>query len=147
VEWPRFARPLTKAMMGLGHALFRLFPERMRVQGRPLLLLTTVGAKTSRRRETVLGWFPDPRPEDAWLVVGSAGGSARHPGWYFNLAKNPDQVWIRVGRRELRVRPESLKGAEREEAWNRVVSMAPGYGLYQVKTDREIPIVRLTPLD
>lgn len=80
-------------------------------------------------------------------MVGSAGGSARHPGWYFNLAKNPDQVGSTVGRRKLRVRPESLRGVERGEAWNRVVSMAPGYGLYQLKTDREIPILRLTPLD
>jgi hypothetical protein len=55
------ARPLTKAMMGLGQGLFRLFPERTKVQGRPLLLLTTVGAKSGRRRQTVLGWFPDPR--------------------------------------------------------------------------------------
>ena len=143
-EMPNMARPLMKTMMGFSVALYRLFGSHMRVQGRPLLLLTTVGARTGRRRRTVLGWFPDaPDESDTWLVVASAAGSASHPSWYFNLARNPDQVWIRLGRREVKVRPESLKGAEREGAWRRVESLAPGYGVYQEKTDRQIPIVRL----
>ena len=145
VELPRFARWLVKPMMGLSLFAFRRFGSRMKVQGRPLLLLTTVGAKTGRRRESVLAWFADPGREDTFLVVGSGGGSARHPGWCYNLAKHPDQVWIKVGGRELKIWPESLRGAEREEAWKRVVALAPGYGSYEVKTDRQIPIIRLTP--
>jgi hypothetical protein len=69
------------------------------------------------------------------------------PGLVLQLGQEPRPGWITVGRRKLRVRPESLKGVERGEAWNRVVSMAPGYGLDRLKTDREIPILRLTPLD
>ncbi|MBI3971316.1 MAG: nitroreductase family deazaflavin-dependent oxidoreductase [Chloroflexi bacterium] len=67
--------------------------------GAPLLLLTTVGAKTGKTRRTVLGWFPDG--DKSWLVVASYAGAARHPAWYFNLAKNPDKVWIEVGKREV----------------------------------------------
>jgi deazaflavin-dependent oxidoreductase (nitroreductase family) len=127
----------------LNVGIFRLFGNRMRIQGLPLLLLTTVGARTGKQRQTTLTWFEDG--EDARLIVASAAGSAKHPGWYFNLARNPDKVWIEVGKRRIKVRPESLKGAERAEAWRRIVALAPGYGGYEEKTDREIPIVRLRP--
>ena len=124
---------------------FRLFGNRMRVQGRPLLLLTTVGAKTGKRRQTTLGWFADdPARDDAWLIVASAGGAATHPGWYVNLARRPDDASIDVGGRHVAVEPHSLHGPERARAWARVVPLAPGYGKYEVQTDSEIPIVRLT---
>ncbi len=118
----------------------------MKVRGQPLLLLTTVGARTGKRRHTVLARFEDPAHPGAWLVVGSGAGSTRHPGWCHNLAKNPDQVWISVDKQEIEVDPESLPGAEREDAWKRVVSQFPGYGKYEKTTDRQIPIIRLTPV-
>jgi deazaflavin-dependent oxidoreductase (nitroreductase family) len=61
------------------------------------------------------------------------------------MARNPDKVWIEMGKRKLKVEPESLKGDERAEAWRRIVSLAPGYAAYQEKTDRQIPVVRLRP--
>ena len=112
-----------------------------RFQGQDLLYLTTVGAKTGQKRQTAVARFPDG--EDAWLVVASFGGSATHPAWYINMAKNPDQVWITLEGRKVRVVPEALKGAERAEVWRRIVREAPGYGEYQEKTDREIPVIRL----
>jgi deazaflavin-dependent oxidoreductase (nitroreductase family) len=136
---------VAKAFTSLNVGFFHLFGKRMRVQGRPLLLLTTVGAKTGQVRQSVLGSFPDG--DNAWLIVASAAGAATNPGWLFNLAKNPDKVWIEFGGRTLKVRPESLKGAEREAAWQEVVRLAPGYGAYTTKTDREIPIIRLTPAE
>ena len=127
-------------------AMFRLAGGRMKVQGRPLLLLGTLGHRTGRRRRTTLGWFPD---EDgarrAWLIVASAAGAASHPAWYLNLARRPDDLSIEVGGERIAVRAQSLDGAERERAWTRVVALAPGYGKYARDTDREIPIVRLTP--
>jgi deazaflavin-dependent oxidoreductase (nitroreductase family) len=141
-ERPALPRPLMKAAVGLNIVFFRLLGRRVRVMRAPLLLLTTVGARSGRERRVTLGWFPDGK--NVRLVVASAGGSAKHPAWYINMAKNPDKVWIEVGRRRLRVRPESLKGAEREAAWRRILSQSPGYGAYQEKTDRAIPIVRLT---
>ena len=59
------------------------------------------------------------------------------------MAKNPDKVWVTIDGRKIHVQPESLKGAEREEAWRRVVAKSKGYGNYTAKTDREIPVVRL----
>ena len=127
-------------------AFFRLSGGRVKVQGRPLLLLETVGARTAKRRQTTLGWFPDEDPGSrTWLIVASAAGAASHPAWYLNLARRPDDVTIEVGGARVAVRAESLEGTERERAWTRVVALAPGYGKYARDTDREIPIVRLVP--
>jgi deazaflavin-dependent oxidoreductase (nitroreductase family) len=115
----------------------------MRVQGRPLLELETLGARSGATRHTVVGWFP-AESKDAWLVVASNAGSARHPAWFLNMARNPDHVWVAIGRRRIKVNPETIEGAERERAWREVVSLAPGYGHYEHDTDRVIPIVRLT---
>ena len=141
-KMPRWLMPIFTA---LNVGMFRLFGRRMRIQGRPLLLLTTFGAKSGRRRQSTLAWFDDepPRP-DAWLIVASAGGAATHPAWYVNLARRPADVSIDVAGARVAVEPRSLEGEERERAWTRVVALAPGYGPYAVKTDREIPIVRLT---
>jgi len=138
---PNIPGPLLKAAIWLSVAAFRLFGQRMRIMGRPLLLLTTVGARSGQQRGTPLCWFPGG--DDAWLVVASGAGSARHPAWYINMAKNPDQVWIEVGGRKLKVQPRSLKGTEREEAWKQIVALAPGFGDYKRKTDRETPVIRL----
>src|SRR5437899_1948484 len=112
----------------LSIAMFRLFGRRMWVQGRPLLMLTTTGAKTGRRRETTLGWFPDEEPGSrSRLIVASNAGAAAHPSWYVNLARRPDGAGIEVDGHKFAVNAESLHGAERERAWKRVVALAPGY--------------------
>ena len=140
-EPPRLLRPLMRAAFRLGVLLYHWFGDRMRVQGRPVLLLSTRGAKSGKVRKTILCWFPDG--DNSWLVVASNAGSARHPAWYVNLAKNPDQVSIAIGGRQVKVEPQSLRDAERAEAWRRVIALAPGYAAYQEQTDREIPVVRL----
>ena len=141
--FPTFARPLMKIMFGVMVGLYRLLGGRgLRMMGQPLVLLNTVGAKTGQPRHALVCRFPDG--DHSWLVVASFAGSAKHPDWYVNMAKNPDKVWVEIGKRELKVRPETLKGAEREAAWQRVLSLAPGYAAYQEKTDRQIPVVRLT---
>jgi len=130
----------------LNIGMFRVLGRRMRIQGRPLLLLTTTGAKTGRTRQTTLGWFPDEdRASASWLIVASNAGAATHPSWYVNLARRPDGISLEVDGRRVAVNAESLQGAERERAWARVVALAPGYGKYAEQTDREIPVVRLTP--
>ncbi len=111
--------------------------------GERTVILTTVGAKTGRQHAVPVARFPDR--DDTFLVLGSNMGSARHPAWYINMVKNPDQVWAEVGKRKFKVRPELLKGDEREAAIRRVIAEAPGYGRYQQMTDREIPVVRLIP--
>jgi deazaflavin-dependent oxidoreductase (nitroreductase family) len=137
--------PLMPIFSAVNVGFYRLIGRRAKIQGRPLLLLTTRGAKTGQRRQATLGWFDDDPPRaDAWLVVASKGGSATHPGWYVNLARRPDDATIEVDGETIAVEPESLADPERERAWSRIVALAPGYGQYAVTTDREIPVVRLT---
>lgn len=144
--FPKMAPPIAALFRGLNVFFFRVAGKRARVQGRPLLLLETVGGRTGRKRHTTLGWFPDEDPSRrSWLIVASNAGAAMHPSWYFNLARRPDDVVIETAGQRIAVRAESLEGAERERAWSRVVSLASGYGKYATVTDRQIPIVRLTP--
>jgi len=117
-------------------------PEQAKFMGFPVLLLTTVGARSGKEHTHVLGGFPDGK--DAWLIIASKGGAPTHPAWFINLAKNPHQVQIQVGNRKLKVNVESLQGEEREKAYERVVAVAKNYAGYRTKTDREIPVVRLT---
>ena len=84
-----------------------------------------------------MGW---PR-----LIVASAAGAASHPAWYVNLARRPDGAAIDVDGHHFAVNADSLDGPERDRAWKRIVALAPGYGKYERDTDREIPVVRLTP--
>lgn len=136
---------LAKPMFDLQISRYRRTagPTPPRMMGLPVILLTTVGAKTGKERTHVLGGFADG--DDAWLVVASNGGAPTHPAWFINLARNPDKLRIEVGNRKLAVRADSLQGREREEALARVAAIAPRYGEYQKKTDREIPVIRLTP--
>lgn len=142
--FPKMAPWAVAAFTFMNVLMFRLMGRRMRVQGRPLLLLETLGGRTGRRRQTTLGWFPDEdATRRAWLIVASNAGAAAHPAWYLNLARRPDDVRIEVAGDRVAVSAESLHGAERERAWARVVALAPGYAKYARDTDREIPIVRL----
>ena len=89
-----------------------------------------------------LGGFADG--DDAWLVVGSMGGAATHPAWIRNMVRHPDDIWLEVGSRKMKVKGDSLTGPEREDALARIAAISSQYGQYPKKTDREIPVVRLT---
>ncbi|WP_119727106.1 nitroreductase family deazaflavin-dependent oxidoreductase [Thermomonospora amylolytica] len=116
---------------------------RGRFMGMDVLVLNTVGRRSGRPRETPLAWFPDGA--DAWLVVASGGGS-RHPDWYVNLMAHPDRASIELpGRDAVPVTPYRLDGADREQAWRRITAAQPRYAKYQSKSDREYPVIRLTP--
>jgi len=128
------------AVMGLMPALYRLLGGRGMGQ---TVILTTVGAKTGKKRDAHLTSFKEG---DGWLVVASKGGDPKHPAWYLNLARHPDQVWLQVGSRRMRVRPELVKGDARAKAWTRIVAEYSNYSGYEKKTDRVIPVVRLTPV-
>jgi deazaflavin-dependent oxidoreductase (nitroreductase family) len=110
--------------------------------GFPVVLLTTKGAKSGEERTVTLGGFSDG--DDAWLVCATDGGSPTHPAWFTNMVHHSDDIWLEVGNRKMKVRGESLIGSEREEALARIAAISARYGQYQRKTDREIPIVRLT---
>jgi deazaflavin-dependent oxidoreductase (nitroreductase family) len=134
---------VTRALMRVMTSWHRRSGDKF--QGMDLLYLTTVGARTGQKRQSTLARFPDG--EDNWLVVASAGGSAHHPAWYYNIAAHPDQVWIEFGGRHLRVTPTQLDGEERGRAWQRITQLQPRYVSYEQKTDRAIPVIRLSRAD
>jgi deazaflavin-dependent oxidoreductase (nitroreductase family) len=111
-------------------------------QGMDLLYLTTVGAKSGQKRQSTVSRFADG--DDAWLIVASAGGATQNPAWYHNIAAHPDQVWVEFGGKQQRVTPSQLAGDERAQAWHRITQAQPRYAGYEKKTDREIPVIKLT---
>jgi deazaflavin-dependent oxidoreductase (nitroreductase family) len=135
--------PLTRGMMRAMTGIHRLSGDKF--QGMDLLYLTTVGAKSDQKRHSTVARFADG--DDAWLVVASNGGAARHPAWYHNIAAHPDQVWIEFGGKQIRVTPTQLDGEERAQAWQRITQSQPRYRGYEQKTDRAIPVIRLTRAD
>ncbi len=131
---PRMLGLLVGALQGIS-AFF------MGLMGMSLLTLITTGAKSGKERSTMLGKFADG--ENAWLITATNAGAARNPNWYYNLVKNPDRVWIKIGGQKMKVQPEPLQGGEREAAWQRIVAAAPRYGAYPKRTNRQIPVIRL----
>lgn len=111
--------------------------------GRPLLLLTTTGAKTGEERVTPLIYTKEG---DSFLVTAADGGSDRHPGWYYNLKANPEVV-VEVGGMRHRAVATVAEGAEHDRLFDKRVAETPRFGEYQAKTARKIPIVLLTPVD
>ena len=111
--------------------------------GMDVLILHTEGRRSGQQRETPVAWFPDG--DDARLIVASGGGS-QHPDWQVNLMTHPDRASIELpGSDSLPVTPHRLDGADREQAWQRIAAAQPRIAKYQSKSDREYPVIRLTP--
>jgi len=108
-----------------------------------ILLLTTTGRNSGLERTTPLGWVSDGN--GGWLIAASANGAANIPAWYHNLAAAPDKARIEINGATIPVSAEQLHGTEREAAWQTLTAAIPRFGRYAEKTDREIPVIRLTP--
>jgi deazaflavin-dependent oxidoreductase (nitroreductase family) len=114
-----------------------------RFAGLDLLYLRTVGARSGKARVTPVARFDDG--QGGWLVVASANGAVTHPAWYHNLAAHPDDVRAEVAGVWHSVEVQQLEGAARDTAWQQVVGRSARFGGYQQKTDRQLPVLRLTP--
>jgi deazaflavin-dependent oxidoreductase (nitroreductase family) len=113
------------------------------VANMPVLELTTTGRKSGRPHTVVL--TSPVRDGDAIVVVASRGGDNHHPAWFLNLRDNPD-VEVVIGREpERSMRARVADPDERARLWPQVVARYKGYGDYQTRTDREIPLVLLEP--
>ncbi|MFE7427944.1 nitroreductase/quinone reductase family protein [Streptomyces sp. NPDC057545] len=112
-------------------------------EGSSLCLLTTTGARTGKPRTQPLGLM---QVDGVDLVVASAGGAPTHPAWYHNIRKNPI-VTVEKGSRAFRAIASIPPGEERDRLFGAIVEQEPGYGEYQTKTDRVIPVVALHPVD
>ncbi|MDF5752918.1 nitroreductase/quinone reductase family protein [Spongiactinospora sp. TRM90649] len=112
-------------------------------EGGRLLLLTTTGAKSGARRTNPVGYLPDG---DRMLIIASAAGAPKHPAWYHNLVANPE-VTVEDGTFTYQARAEVLEKDERDAVFARATEQDPGWGEYQRKTSRVIPVVALVPTD
>ncbi|MER5485721.1 nitroreductase/quinone reductase family protein [Streptomyces sp. NPDC002812] len=109
-------------------------------EGSTLCLLTTRGARTGRPRTQPLGLI---QIDGQHLVVASAAGAPTHPAWYHNIRKNAVETGARTYRAIASIRPRE----ERDRLFSEIAAQQPGYGEYQTKTDRIIPVVALHPID
>jgi deazaflavin-dependent oxidoreductase (nitroreductase family) len=121
----------------------KLTMGRIRRKAGNRLILGTIGARSGQERETPLLWFGE---DGHWLIVASAGGSVKNPAWYYNLKAHPDRVRVEIGHVTTAVTAEQLHGDEYDAAWQRITTESPQFAGYQKKTDRGIPVIRLTPV-
>ncbi|WP_433826387.1 nitroreductase family deazaflavin-dependent oxidoreductase [Actinoplanes sp. CA-015351] len=111
------------------------------IQGMPIIVLSSIGAKTGALRKTALMRVEH---DGEYAVVGSLGGAPKNPVWVYNVRKNP-HVELQDGETKRDYSAREVEGAEREIWWERSVAAYPPYADYQKKTDRLIPVFVLTP--
>ncbi|OBK85591.1 nitroreductase [Mycolicibacter heraklionensis] len=116
--------------------------EGIEMKGKPVVLLTTVGAKTGKLRK-----IPLMRVEHngEYAIVASLGGAPQNPVWYYNVAANP-RVELQDGPVTGDYDAREVFGEEKAQWWERAVEAFPYYAEYQEKTDRQIPVFVLTPV-
>lgn len=116
--------------------------EDGKLRGRPIIVLTSVGARTGKLRKTALMRVEH---DGRYAAVASLGGAARNPVWYHNLKANP-HVELQDGaiRRDYEAR--EVTGEEKNVWWDRAVEAWPDYANYQKKTERRIPVFVLEPM-
>ncbi len=112
------------------------------LRGRPVVILTTLGARSGTLRKTPLMRVEH---DGAYAVVASLGGAPKHPVWYFNIQANP-LVELQDGPEVQEMKAREVTGEEKAQWWERAVATWPDYASYQDKTDREIPVFVLEPV-
>lgn len=107
--------------------------------GRPLLLLTTKGAKSGKERVSPLVYTTDG---DRIVIIASKGGAPTNPDWYHNIVAHPD-VTVEIGAEKFAARATIAEGAERDRLFDQHAAQMPGFAEYQRNTTRRIPAVVL----
>jgi F420H(2)-dependent quinone reductase len=135
---------MLKAGMSVSVFLYRLTGGGIggRMQSMPVLLLTTTGRKSGKKRTVPLGFLRDG---SSYVIIASYGGQPRNPAWFLNLESEPSAT-IQVKRRQMQVQAQTANPEKRRELWARLMEVAPGYSNYQKRTSREIPMVILHPV-
>jgi deazaflavin-dependent oxidoreductase (nitroreductase family) len=110
-----------------------------RFADRPLLLLTTTGAKSGQLRTSPLVYTTDG---DAYIIIASKGGAPTHPDWFRNLSAHP-VVGVEVGSEQFQAHAEIPTGAEHELLYSQMAAQMPFFAEYQRNTERKIPVVVL----
>ena len=115
--------------------------EGATLRGMPVIVLTTVGAKSGKLRKNALMRVEH---DGEYAVVASLGGSPSHPVWYYNVVANP-HVELQDGATRRDYTAREVSGAEKALWWERAVAAYPDYAAYQRRTERQIPVFVLTP--
>jgi F420H(2)-dependent quinone reductase len=113
------------------------------LRGRPIIVLTSVGAKTGKLRKTALMRVEH---DGVYAVVASQGGAPKHPVWYYNLKRHP-HVELQDGAVKRDYDAREVTGDEKSVWWKRAVEAWPDYANYQKKTERQIPVFVLRPME
>ena len=132
-DWHAFNRGVVEHMRAHGG----VGPERW--AGRPLLILTTTGARSGLPRTTPLIYTRDG---DRIVVIASKGGEPAHPDWYHNLVANPEAT-VELGAETFQARAIKAEGAERQRLYDAQAALMPTFADYAQKTTREIPVFAL----
>jgi deazaflavin-dependent oxidoreductase (nitroreductase family) len=111
--------------------------------GRPLMILTTKGARSGQNRSAIVTYS---REGDRYVVAGSKSGEPTHPAWYHNLKAHPE-VTVEAGGEKFTARATDVTGHERDRLWNQHVAEHPVFGDYPKLTDRVIPVIVLERID
>jgi deazaflavin-dependent oxidoreductase (nitroreductase family) len=106
---------------------------------KPLLLLTTTGARSGRRRVNPLGYLRDG---DSYVVFGTVAGSPRHPDWYYNVLAHPE-VEVELAGERFPATTVVVTGPERDRLCALHAANNPGWGSYLSMASREIPVIAL----
>jgi deazaflavin-dependent oxidoreductase (nitroreductase family) len=110
-------------------------------EGAPVLLLTSTGARSGERRTTPVMYLPDG---GRMVIFASKGGAPTNPAWYHNLLANPSAT-VEVGADTVDVDAAVTSGEERSRLFDRQAELFPQFKDYAEKTNREIPVVALSP--
>ena len=116
--------------------------EGTELDGKPVVLLTTIGAKTGKLRKTPLMRVEH---EGEYAAVASLGGAPKNPVWFYNVKKNP-RVELQDGPLIGDFEAREVFGEEKALWWQRALEVWPDYANYQLKTERELPVFVLTPI-
>jgi len=139
------AHAVTKPLSRASSWLYRLSGGRIGgrwLRGEPVMLLTTVGRKSGAPRTVPVLYLRDG---ENVVVVASGVGRSRHPVWYLNLEANSG-VNIEIGTEEREMTARLATEEERAVLWPRLVEMYRGLDGYQLRTEREIPVIILSPV-
>jgi deazaflavin-dependent oxidoreductase (nitroreductase family) len=110
-------------------------------EGRPLLLLTTTGAKSGQQRTNPVMYL---REGNHLYIFASKGGAPTQPDWYHNLIAHPE-VTVEIGNEQFNAIAQPVTGEERDKIYAKWAQMYPQFGEYQKKTPRKIPVIELEP--
>ncbi|HKV87393.1 MAG TPA: nitroreductase family deazaflavin-dependent oxidoreductase [Candidatus Dormibacteraeota bacterium] len=110
--------------------------------GRPVLILTTEGARSGETRTNPLVYTPEG---DAYVIVASKGGAPTSPSWYHNLVAHP-HVTVEIGHDKFKARARATEGEEYERLFKKHADINPGFWDYKKKTDRKMPVIVLERL-